>query len=62
MPILGVVWLVAPGNFSASVIKPEVLDIYCTLRLNIKNTHETINLSDSQVSFHFALTRFATCE
>lgn len=43
-------------------IKPEVPDIFCTLRLNIKNTPETINLSDYQVSFQFALTCFVTYE
>lgn len=33
-------------DFRTNRIKPEVPDIFCTLRLNIKNTLETINLSN----------------
>ena len=39
--------------------KPEVPDIFCTLRLSIKITLENINLSNCQVSFQFAFMRFA---
>jgi hypothetical protein len=39
--------------------KPEVPDIFCTLRLSIKITLENINLSNCQVSFQIAITRSA---